>query len=145
MSDSFHFDITTPERRVFSDTLISLTVPTTEGEITILPGHIPLVSPIAPGVITLIKKDGTKDVMAVSGGFIHVRIGNVVILADTAERAEEIDEARLAKARADAEEAKKRGTSEDREQFADIVARLARELARTKALHKWRNIGRGKV
>ncbi|NTV44220.1 MAG: ATP synthase F1 subunit epsilon [Candidatus Yonathbacteria bacterium] len=142
MSDSFHFNITTPERRVFSDTLISLTVPTTEGEITILPGHISLVSTLVPGVITLVKHDGTEDVMAVSGGFIHVNVNGVVILADTAERAEEIDEARLIQARADAEEAKKRVISADQEQFADIASRLAREFARSKAIRRWRDIKR---
>jgi F-type H+-transporting ATPase subunit epsilon len=80
--------------------------------------------------------------MSVSGGFLRVNGESVTLLSDTAERAEEIDEARLAKARADAEEAKKRVKSEDSEQFADISARLARELARTKALSKWRDIGR---
>ena len=142
MTNSFAFSIITPERRVFSAPVVSLTVPTTEGDITILPGHMSLVTPIVPGVITCVSTDGRPDVMSVSGGFLRVNGESVTLLSDTAERAEEIDEARLAKARADAEEAKKRVKSEDSEQFADISARLARELARTKALSKWRDIGR---
>src|SRR3989344_3161824 len=84
------FEITTPERVVYKDEVDQITIPTSEGEITVLPNHIPLVSMLAPGALT-VKKNGEEIYMATSGGFIEVQNGNkVIVLADTAERSEEL-------------------------------------------------------
>ena len=61
--------LTTPERKVFEDEVDQITLPTKDGEITVLPHHIPLVSILVPGMATIIK-DGVESYLAVSGGFI---------------------------------------------------------------------------
>ena len=80
--------------------------------------------------------------MSVSGGFIEVLRNKVVILADTAERAEELDLVRAEEARARAEEIKKETRREDSEKFAAITVQLEKELARTRAVKRWRNLRR---
>jgi len=134
------FEIVTPERVVLREEILQITVPTTSGEITILPDHIPLVSVLKPGVIEVKKTDGKIEVMSVSGGFIEVLHDKIVILADTAERAEEIDEARVEEARLRAEELKKTTKNADDVQFANIAAQLEKELARMRAVSRWRKL-----
>lgn len=130
------FEITTPERVVYKDEVDQLTIPTKEGEITVLPNHIPLVSVLAPGALT-VKKNGEEAYMATSGGFIEVQPGNkVIILADTAERSEElsVEAIEAARERARAVMAEKRNV--DDVAFADAAAALERELARLKVARK---------
>ncbi|PIX11741.1 ATP synthase F1 subunit epsilon [Candidatus Falkowbacteria bacterium CG_4_8_14_3_um_filter_36_11] len=133
-----HFEIVTPERVVLKEEVMQITVPTMMGEITVLPNHIPLVASLQPGVIEIKKKDGLPEVMSVSGGFIEVLKDKVVILADTAERAEEIDEKRAEEARMRAEEAKKNLKQFDQEKFTNINASIVKELARSKAVKRWK-------
>ena len=83
--------IVTPEKILFEDIVSQVSVSTIMGEITILPNHIPLVSQLASGEIVIKTEQGREDLMAVSGGFIEVLPDQVVILADTAERAEDIE------------------------------------------------------
>ena len=134
------FEIVTPERVVMKEEVRQVTVPTKDGEITVLPGHIPLVASLNPGVIELIKNNGERDVMSVSGGFIEVLKNKIVILADTAERAEEIDVDRAAEAKKRAEETIKNIRHSDREQFADLSARISKELARSRAVRRWKRL-----
>jgi len=89
------FEIVTPERTVMKEEILQITVPTQSGEITVLPDHIPLVSILKPGVLELKKADGEVEVISVSGGFIEVLKNKIVILADSAERAVELDEAEI--------------------------------------------------
>lgn len=133
------FEIATPERIVYKDTLDSLTLPTKDGEITILPGHIPLVSVLAPGVLTA-RKGGNEEYLAVSGGFIEVQPKNhVVVLADTAERSEELTLEAVEKARDEAERVLKEKRAIDTESFTLAAAALERELARLKVARKRRS------
>ncbi len=135
------FEIVTPERVVWRREVSQLTVPTTTGEITVLPNHIPLVSILQPGVISF--KDITSqevEIVAVSNGFIEVMKDKVVILADTAERAEELDEGRIKEAQIRAEERRHQAQSVDSMQFADISAQIEKQLAREKALNRWRKL-----
>ncbi|HBA36369.1 TPA: ATP synthase F1 subunit epsilon [Candidatus Falkowbacteria bacterium] len=134
------FEIVTPERVVFREEIRQITVPTTSGEVTILPEHIPLVSILKPGVLEIKKSDDTWEIISVSGGFLEVLRDKIVILADTAERAVELDEQRIEEARARAEEAKKNAINVDQMEFARIAAQLEKELARTRALNRWRKI-----
>ncbi len=131
------FEIVTPERIVLKENVIQVSVPTKSGEITVLPNHIPLVAGLQSGVIEIKKEDGSPEVMSVSGGFIEVLKEKVVILADTAERAEEIDIDRAEEARKTAEDTKKEVVSKDAIRFADLSARMEKELARTKAVKRW--------
>ena len=145
------FEIATPERVVYKEEVDSLTLPTKDGEITVLPNHIPLVSALVPGAIT-VRKGKEESYMAVSGGFIEVQPSfakasegkpqtRVVVLADTAERAEELTEAAIEKARMDAENALKEKRSMDDETFAAAAAGLERELARLKVARSHRARG----
>ena len=132
------FEIATPERIVYKETVDSLTLPTKDGEITVLPHHIPLVSVLVPGVVT-VRHGNKEQYMAVSGGFIEVQPDNrVVVLADTAERAEELTEAAIEKARADAEKVLHAKRTLDDESFAAAAAGLERELARLRVARKHR-------
>jgi len=133
MSKLIKFEIVTPERVVWRQEIKQVTLPTKMGEITVLPNHIPLVATLEPGVIELMKNDGERDIMSVSGGFVEVLKDKVVILADTAERAEEIDISRAEEARARAEKIKDEVRHEDREQFTGLSAKSAKKLARSKA------------
>ncbi len=134
------FEIVTPERVVLRQEALQVTVPTTSGEITILPDHIPLVSILQPGVIEVKRLDNVVEIMAVSGGFIEVLRDKIVILADTAERAEELDEERIKDAHLRAEELKKTARAADDVDFADVSARLEKELARLRAVSRWRKL-----
>jgi F-type H+-transporting ATPase subunit epsilon len=134
------FEIATPERVVLKEEIYQVTVPTTEGEITILPKHSPLVSILKPGVLEIKKADGSLNIVSVSGGFVEVLLNKIIILADTAERAEEIDLDRAEEAKRKAEESLKNLRSIDASQFANIAAQLEKELARTKSAKRWRSL-----
>lgn len=134
------FEIVTPERTVLKETIKQLTVPTKAGEITILPDHIPLIATINPGVITLKRKDDSPEVLSVSGGFVEVLKNKVVILADTAEMAEEIDVERAEEAHKRAEQTMKEMERSDLESFTAINAMIAKELARSRAAKLWRKL-----
>ena len=87
---SLRLEIVTPEKRVFDAAVDSVTVPTVSGEVGLLPNHAPLISALKPGILTyLIKGPPTK--LAVAGGFVEVKADVVSILADSAERSNDID------------------------------------------------------
>src|SRR5919199_6758464 len=97
--------IVTAEREVFAEDGVDMVVaPGAEGVVGILPRHAPLLTTLNPGVVR-IKKGGSEEAMSVGGGFLQVARDQVLILADTAERADEIDEARAEDARRRAREA----------------------------------------
>ena len=98
-----HLEIVTAERVVLSDDVDQINAPTKDGRVGILPRHAPLLTILDVGELDIIK-DGTSTPFAVSGGFMEVLPNRVTILADTAERADEIDEARAEEARRRAEE-----------------------------------------
>jgi F-type H+-transporting ATPase subunit epsilon len=134
MPTKINFKIATPERVVFRDEVDQISLPTSTGEITILPNHIPLVSILTPGEIR-IRKDNVETLLSVSGGFVEVLSDKVVVLADTAERAEELDLERAEQARRRAEQAltEKRF---DAKEFAALSAQIEKEVARVKVARK---------
>lgn len=141
------FEIVTPERVVLKQEIVQATVPTQSGEITVLPDHIPLVSILKPGVIELRTLAGEIEIISISGGFLEVLRDKIVILADKAERAAELDESRIILARQRAEEEKEKAAHEENYDLSAVAAKLDVELARERALHKWRrlnNINPGK-
>lgn len=88
---SFVIDVVTPDRVVAHDQAISLVAPGVEGSFGILPNHSPFLSELEPGELTYRRDGGNEVRMAVSGGFLQVFENEVTVLADAAERAEEID------------------------------------------------------
>src|SRR5437764_7211987 len=96
--------IVTAEREVFAEDTVDMVVaPGAEGVVGILPRHAPLLTTLQPGIVR-IKRGGTEEAMSVGGGFLQVARDQVLILADTAERAEEVDEGRAEEARRRARE-----------------------------------------
>lgn len=133
-----HFELVTPERIVFKTDADRITLPTTEGEITVLPNHVPLVARLVAGVATLVV-GGVEEDVAVSGGFIEVGEGNAVrVLADTAERGTELDVSAIEAAKQRAEEVMKNTARSDDNAYAAAAAALERELAREKVFRRSR-------
>ena len=97
-------EIVTPERQVYSDTVDSVQLPGSEGELGVLPHHAPLVSTLGVGELRF-RKDGAEESLAIVGGFLQVRPDKVVVLAETADMASEIDLEKAQEARREAERA----------------------------------------
>jgi len=140
MSNIMNFEIVTQEKTVLKEEILQVTVPTKTGEITVLANHVPLVSTIISGVIQIKKKNEKTEIISISGGFIEVLKDKVVILANTAERAEDIDIERAEDAKKRAEEMMKDTKRFDKARFTNINAQIAKELARTKAAKRWKKI-----
>ena len=127
-------EIVTAERLVYSEEGVDrLIVPGVEGELGVLTLHAPLLTMIKPGLMRIVK--GEEEVeMAITGGFIEVRDNRITILADAAERAEEIDVERAEEARRRAKRLiEERGAEVD---LARAQAELAQALARIKAVER---------
>lgn len=127
------FEIITPEKVAFQDEVDSVTLPTADGEITILPQHIPLISITKPGEIML-RKDGRPQHMVVMRGFVETSENRVRLMTDAAELAEEIDERRAEEARQRAQ--KLLTESKDKIQYVEASAALERALARLKVVRR---------
>lgn len=132
-----NFRIITPERTVFEDEIDQITLKVMDGEVTILPNHRSYVATLKAGEIIL-KKEGKEISLSAAGGFLEFDKNNLVILADRAERAEEIDLKRAEEARIRAEELKKEKISTDDEEYARVVAMVEKEAARIKVAKKHR-------
>lgn len=131
-------ELTTPERVVLKEECDALTIPTQMGEITVLPGHIPLVATLAAGTAT--ARNGKDEFyIAVSGGFVEVRAdGRIILLADTAERAEELDLEKIEAARDRAAKLLTEAQAIDDISAASAMAGLERELARIRTVRTHR-------
>lgn len=128
--------VVTAEREVYTDDGVDEVVaPGVQGELTVLPSHAPLLTMIKPGVMRLVKGNDETDV-AITGGFLEVRNDRVTILADAAERAEEIDTVRAEEARRRAERALEE--REDTEELVAAAAALQRALLRLRAAERRR-------
>ena len=120
-------EIVTAERAVFSDEVDLILAPGVEGQLGILPHHAPLMSALVPGEL-VVRKSGNEYSLAIGGGFMEVRSDRVIVLADAAERAEEIDMLRAEQAKRRAQE--KLAHSVSAEEAFEAEAALRRALAR---------------
>lgn len=144
MSKTFHLKLVTPEHILFEGDVASLTLPTDTGEITVLPNHVPLVSTIASGVASITLSDGFEEDVAISGGFLQIKgLNEVMILAQMAERAVELDIKTIEEAKARAEKAMQEQVRNSDEEYAEVASALNREFARYKAVLKHRSRGPG--
>lgn len=135
-----NFKIVTPDGIIYEDAVDQVSLPTKSGEITVLPHHIPLISVIRSGEIR-IQKQNEETALSVSSGVLEVRENNeLIVIADTAERAEHIDLERAETARKRAEELLKQEVFEDDKQFALLQAKMEKELARIRVGKKYKNI-----
>jgi F-type H+-transporting ATPase subunit epsilon len=133
--------IVTPEKLILEEMVDQVTLPSTEGELTILPEHIPMIAGLASGdVVALVNSEHIP--MAVSGGFVEVKQVNgtteVAILADFAEHVADITEDAIKQAEEKAQELKKMADNKEVVDFEHFAAELERSLTRVKIADKWR-------
>ena len=126
-SDTIRLDVVTPERQVLAEPVDEVVLPGSEGYLGVLPGHAPLLTSLGVGELSY-RQGSTTSVIALAGGFAEVRHDRVIVLAETAERPEDIDveRARLSRERA---EAAMRGDPASAE-FREAQDRMRRALIR---------------
>jgi F-type H+-transporting ATPase subunit epsilon len=130
-------EIVTPERLAFSGEVDSVNCPGIEGELGILPHHAPLVSTLGIGELR-IRKGGEEEFFAIAGGFLQVTPDKVVVMAETADMASEIDVQKAEEARREAERALAEG-SEEPADLARARAALQRALLRIQVAERRRH------
>lgn len=128
MPEQLQLEVVTPERRLLSESVDMVTVPGFGGELGILPGHTALISRLQTGVLSYVQ-DGRTEQLHVSGGFVEVNDDSVSVLADLAERPEEIDAARARQDRERLEKALSNWTGSEDELEKERV-NLERSLVR---------------
>jgi F-type H+-transporting ATPase subunit epsilon len=140
MEKTLAFKIATPEKVVYEDEIFQVSIPTLNGEITVLPGHIPLISIVQAGELRIKDKEGEHH-FALAGGFVEVRRGNeLIILADNAERAEAIDIERAEEARTRAEAEVGQAQNRQDVDFARLQAVIDREMNRVRVGKKYKDV-----
>jgi F-type H+-transporting ATPase subunit epsilon len=142
MAMTIHCDIVSAEEEIFSGLVESLVATGELGELGVNYGHAPLLTSLVPGPVRIVLQNGEEQVYYVSGGYLEVQPGVVSILADTALRAHDIDEAAAEDARREAEQALANQSGEF--DYGRASAQLAEAAAQLAALRKLRNrAGRG--
>ncbi len=127
---NIHVDVVSAEQSIFSGEAKFVALPGESGELGILHGHTPLITRIRPGSVRIEKADGDEEFVFVAGGYLEVQPDRVTVLADTAIRGHDLDEAKALEAKKRAEEAmQNRGTDFDlalaQSEFAMAAAQLA--------------------
>lgn len=135
MAMTVHVDIVSAEREIFSGQAEMVFAPAVLGEVGIAPGHAPLLTRLGPGEVRL-KTADTEEAFYISGGMLEVQPRTVTILSDTAERAEDLDEAAVLKAREDAERAL--ADSDAAIDYAKARAELAETMAQLQTIQRMR-------
>ena len=128
-------EIVTPEKIAYSEEADQVTLPTADGEITVLPNHVPLVTKLLPGEL-IVKKGGQYIVLASGGGFAEIDGKKVSVVTDLAQRPEEIDEKEAEAAVERAEQALKEKERFSEEEFAATTATLQKALAQLRIKRK---------
>src|SRR5438477_7478942 len=136
--DTLHVEIVTAERELYNGEANLVSAPGSEGRLGILPRHAALLTTLAPGELR-IELDGAEEPLFVSGGFLEVSDDNVTVLADTAEHAEEIDQARAEEARRRAQERLEQTQSET--ERAELLGALERAMSRLRVAELVRRRG----
>lgn len=129
-----HIQLITPEKTLLDQDADEVVIPTTTGELAILPQHVPLVTQIAPGIM-IIKSHGKEEQLAIDGGFVQITDKEVRILADFALHAREASATQAEEARKRAEKAMKEKVSEDElDQLQDEIRRSVLALKLTQRI-----------
>jgi len=136
MAMTMHCDIVSAESEIFSGRVTMVIASGTLGELGIMPGHAPLLTGIKPGPVRLKFDNGEEQVFFASGGFLEVQPGTVTVLADTAIRGHDLDEAKASEAKRLAEDAMKNAKSEI--DFAKAQGEFAAMAAQIAAIRKFR-------
>jgi len=132
MATTYHLDVVSAEKQLFSGLVEKIQVTGSEGELGIFPGHTPLLTAIKPGMIRIVRENGQEEFIYLSGGVLEVQPGNVIVLADTAIRGKDLDEARALEAKRQAEE-HMHGSHGDVD-YAQASAELAKAIAKLRVI-----------
>lgn len=136
MGMSVHCDIVSAEDQIFSGLVEMIIATGSEGDLGIAPGHTPLLTRLKPGPVRVIRQGGEEEVFYVSGGFLEVQPNLVTVLADTAMRAEDMDEAAALEAKREAEKALANKTGEF--EYSRAAVELAEAAARLRTIQHLR-------
>jgi F-type H+-transporting ATPase subunit epsilon len=137
MAMTVHCDIVSAEEEIFSGLVEMVVAAGSEGDVGVAYGHAPLLTGLQPGPIRVIKQDGEEEVYYVSGGYLEVQPYHVTVLADTALRADDMDEAAALEAKKEAEHALANQTGEfDYSRAATQLAEAAAQLRTIQAIRK---------
>lgn len=133
---TMHIDIVSAEAEIFSGKATSIVITGALGEMGILPGHAPLLTFLKPGQVVINGEENKEEIIYISGGILEIQPHTVTVLADTAIRAPELDEAAALAAKEQAEQAL-HGKQEDID-YSVAAAELARAVAQLKAIRDLR-------
>lgn len=133
---TIQIEIVSTEKSLYSGDATMVVAPGVSGELGILPQHAPLLTRIKPGVLKILMEDGNQDLFYVSGGVLEVQPEKITVLADVAERGDDLDEERAQQARQAAEE--KLASATPDLDYATAQAELARAVAQLQIIQKLR-------
>ena len=136
MANTIHVDVVSAEASIFSGEAEFVVLPGEAGELGIYPQHTPLITRIKPGAVRIRKVGGEEELVFVAGGILEVQPKAVTVLADTAIRGADLDEAKALEAQKRAEEAKAKAV--DKAEIATVEAELASLAAQLAAIRKLR-------
>jgi F-type H+-transporting ATPase subunit epsilon len=137
MTDTLRVEVVSAEEAIFSGEARMVVAPAVMGEVGILPRHTPLLAHLRPGTVRVITPEGGEEPYYISGGLLEVQPHQVTILADTALRAQDIDEAAAVEAKHRAEAAlRERATDQDLAHVQQELIRAAAQLQTLQALRK---------
>lgn len=132
MAMTYHLDVVSAEKQMFSGTVQKIRVTGSEGELGIFHGHAPLLTAIKPGMVRIVKQHGEEEFIYLSGGILEVQPSVVTVLADTAIRGTDLDEARALEAKRKAEEHIR--SSHGDVDYAQASAELAKAIAKLRVI-----------
>ncbi|GAA0860277.1 F0F1 ATP synthase subunit epsilon [Aliiglaciecola litoralis] len=136
MAMTVNLDVVSAEEKIFSGLVQTIQITGSEGELGIYPGHAPLITALNPGMVRLIKQHGEEEIIYIAGGLLEVQPSSVTVLADTAVRAEDLDEQSALEAKRRAEEhIANAGADFD---YAEAAAELAEAIAQIRLIQKLR-------
>ena len=136
MAMTVQLDVVSAEERIFSGLVESIQVTGSEGELGILPGHIPLLTGIKSGMVRIVKQFGEEHLIYVAGGVLEVQPHSITVLADIAVRAEDLDEQAALASQKRAEEAMQHAGADFN--YAEAAAQLAEAIAQLRLIQKLR-------
>ena len=140
MANTIHVDVVSAESQIFSGEAVFVALPGEAGELGIYPKHTPLITRIRPGAVRIEKADGSEEFVFVAGGILEVQPNGVTVLADTAIRGADLDEAKATAAKQQAEEAMQ--SQDSKIDYAKAQAELASAIAQLAAIQRLRSRGR---
>jgi len=136
MASTIHIDVVSAEESIFSGEAEFVVLPGEAGELGIYPRHTPLITRIKPGAVRIQKPGGEEEFVFVAGGILEVQPKLITVLADTAIRGADLDEAKANEALKNAEEARAR--AQDKQEIAAVESELAMLAAQLAAIRKLR-------